>query len=157
MAGHTEATVVIDAPLDLVWDMTNDVEAWPQLFTEYASAEILAREGDSITFRLTMHPDENGISWTWVSRRTADRRRREVHSHRVETGPFEYMKIYWVYREEDGKTRMTWIQDFAMKPTAPVDDQAMTDRINTNSPVQMAAIRQQIEAAAEHALSGKRG
>jgi aromatase len=156
MAGHTEATVLIDAPLDLVWDMTNDVASWPNLFTEYATTEILSREGDTVTFRLTMHPDENGISWSWVSERTADRAAREVHSHRVETGPFEYMKIHWTYQEEDGKTRMTWVQDFAMKPTAPVDDKAMTERINTNSPIQMAVIRQRIEAAAQRSLSADR-
>ena len=157
MAGHTEATVLIDAPLELVWDMTNDVASWPGLFTEYASTEILERKDNSVTFRLTMHPDENGISWSWVSERTADRKNREVHSHRVETGPFEYMKIYWTYAEEDGKTRMTWIQDFAMKPTAPVDDEAMTNRINTNSPIQMAVIRQRIEAAAGRLVSGHSG
>jgi aromatase len=157
MAGHTEATVLIDAPLNLVWDMTNDVARWPELFTEYASTEILERNGDSVVFRLTMHPDENGISWSWVSERTADRQSCEVHSHRVETGPFEYMKIHWKYQEELGKTRMTWIQDFAMKPTAPVDDQAMTDRINNNSPIQMAAIRSRIEAvAAGNMLAGRR-
>ena len=55
-------------PLDLVWDMTNDLENWPQLFSEYASVEILSREGDKTTFRLTMHPDENGKVWSWVSR-----------------------------------------------------------------------------------------
>ncbi len=44
MAGHTENEITIAAPVDLVWDMTNDVERWPQLFSEYASAEILSRE-----------------------------------------------------------------------------------------------------------------
>jgi hypothetical protein len=29
MAGHTDNAVVIAAPMDLVWDMTNDVENWP--------------------------------------------------------------------------------------------------------------------------------
>ena len=37
MAGHTENEITIAAPLDLVWDMTNDLESWPQLFSEYAS------------------------------------------------------------------------------------------------------------------------
>ena len=43
MAGHTDNAIVIDAPMDLVWEMTNDVPAWPQLFSEYAAAEILER------------------------------------------------------------------------------------------------------------------
>ena len=76
----------------------NDVERWPELFTEYASAEILERDGDTVRFRLTMHPDpeHGGQVWSWVSERTADpadpplaiapRRDRpvRVHAHRLE-------------------------------------------------------------------------
>ena len=40
MAGRTENDIVIYAPLDLVWEMTNDVESWPTLYSEYAKAEI---------------------------------------------------------------------------------------------------------------------
>ncbi|MBV8932673.1 MAG: SRPBCC family protein [Kutzneria sp.] len=150
-SGHTEASILIDAPFQLVWDITNDVANWASLFTEYASAEIVDREGDTVTFRLTMHPDENGKVWSWVSQRTMDLASKQVNAHRVETGPFEYMNIHWTYREEDGGTRMTWIQDFHMKPTAPVDDEAMTNRINTNSPVQMAVIKDKVESAARAA------
>lgn len=145
--GHTENAVDIAAPLPLVWKITNDVARWTELFTEYAAAEILHREGDTVRFRLTMHPDENGTSWSWVSERTADPATREVHARRVETGPFEYMRIHWRYDEIPGGTRMTWVQDFAMKPTAPVDNAGMTERINNNSKVQLAVIRERIERA----------
>jgi len=143
--GHTENAIVIDAPFDLVWDVTNDVAGWPDLFTEYAAAEILDRTGDTVRFRLTMHPDENGKVWSWVSERTADRTARTVHAHRVETGPFEYMNIEWRYEAVGSGTRMHWMQDFQMKPQAPVNDAQMTERINTNSPVQMATIKEKIE------------
>jgi len=145
--GHTDNSITINAPLDLVWDMTNDVESWPDLFSEYASAEILHRTGDTVRFRLTMHPDENGAVWSWVSERTADRASRTVSAHRVETGPFAYMRIRWTYDETPDGTRMRWIQDFRMKPGAPVDTAGMTDRINTNSVVQMTRIRDLVEKA----------
>jgi len=35
-----------------------------------------------------------------------------------------------------------------MKPTAPIDDPAMTERLNTNTAVQMDLIKKKIEAAA---------
>lgn len=148
MAGHTEQSIVISAPFQLVWDMTNDVAGWPNLFTEYAAAEIIERDGNTVTFRLTMHPDENGRVWSWVSQRRADLAGREVHAHRVETGPFEYMNIYWRYTEEPGGVRMTWVQDFHMKPNAPVNDERMTERLNHNSPIQLNVIKKKIEAAA---------
>ncbi|MGK5445792.1 SRPBCC family protein [Micromonospora sp. URMC 105] len=145
--GHTENSIVIAAPLPLVWEMTNDVARWTDLFTEYAAVEILHRDGDTVRFRLTMHPDENGIAWSWVSERTADPAAREVRAHRVETGPFEYMRIHWRYTEEPGGVRMTWVQDFAMKPTAPVDNAGMTARINANSRVQLDVIKERVERA----------
>ncbi|MFF4759639.1 SRPBCC family protein [Streptomyces sp. NPDC001292] len=148
MAGHTENEITIAAPVDLVWDMTNDVANWPRLFSEYASAEILSQEGDKCTFRLTMHPDENGTVWSWVSEREPDRATLTVRARRVETGPFDHMNIHWRYEEVPGGTRMIWTQDFAMKPEAPVDDDWMTDNINKNSKVQMALIRDKIEKAA---------
>ena len=146
--GHVDNSVLIDADLDLVWDVTNDVEHWPELFTEYASAEILERDGDTVRFRLTMHPDENGTAWSWVSERTLDRaaaagggapgraRAVRVHGHR------------WTYTAEGDGTRMRWIQDFRMRPDAPVDTAAMTDRINTNTAIQMDVIRHKVERLA---------
>jgi aromatase len=153
-AGHTENEIVIAAPVGLTWDLTNDLESWPRLFSEYAAVEIMERDGDKVTFRLTMHPDENGTVWSWVSERVLDRRNLTVRARRVETGPFEHMDIHWEYAEVPGGTSMRWVQDFAMKPTAPVDDAAMTDRINRNSVVQMERIRERVEKqAAERGLS----
>ncbi|MEV4758549.1 SRPBCC family protein [Micromonospora sp. NPDC049559] len=146
--GHTENSIVIAAPFELVWWRTNDVARWTELFTEYAEVEVLERAGETVRFRLTMYPDENGAVWSWVSERTTDAERREVHAHRVETGPFEYMRIHWRYEELPEGTRMTWTQDFSMRPTAPVDNAWMTERINANSRVQLEIIRDRIEAEA---------
>ncbi|SHM19751.1 SRPBCC family protein [Actinacidiphila paucisporea] len=148
MAAHTENEITVNAPLDLVWDMTNDLEHWPQLFSEYASVEVLERKGRKTTFRLTMHPDENGTVWSWVSEREPVPETRTVTARRVETGPFDFMEIFWSYHEVPGGTRMRWVQDFAMKPEAPVDDAGMTARINANSAVQLELIRDKIEQRA---------
>ncbi|MFD5426132.1 SRPBCC family protein [Streptomyces sp. NPDC127084] len=148
MSGHTENQIIIEAPLDLVWDMTNDIENWPQLFSEYASVDVLERDRNTTTFRLTMHPDENGTVWSWVSERTTDRKGLTVRARRVETGPFQHMDIRWTYKETPKGVLMHWTQDFAMKPEAPVDDDWMTDNINRNSKVQMQLIRDKIEQRA---------
>ncbi|MBB5872851.1 aromatase [Allocatelliglobosispora scoriae] len=146
--GHVDNAIVIKADLDLVWDVTNDVEQWPELFTEYSAAEILARDGDTVRFRLSMHPDENGKVWSWVSERTADRAERRVVARRVEPGPFEFMNIEWDYSTEADGTRMRWVQDFRMRPEAPIDTAAMTRRINANTAVQMDVIRRKLELLA---------
>jgi aromatase len=156
MSGHTDNAVLIAAPMNLVWQMTNDVESWPELFTEYASAEIVERLGpDTIRFRLTLHPDENGTSWSWVSDRTLNPAERTTHSKRVETGPFKYMFLFWEYTEVLGGVRLRWVQDFEMKPGAPLSQQQMTTRLDAASRVQMAHIRDRIEERAAVGAPGR--
>ena len=84
--------------------------------------------------------------WSWVSERVADRTTRVVLAHRVEPGPFRFMHIRWTYDEVDDGVLMRWVQEFEMRPDAPVDDAAMADNINANSPVQMAVIKAKLEA-----------
>jgi aromatase len=145
MSVRTDNSIVIDAPLEEVWRITNDVVNWPSLFTEYATAEILEQNADTVRFRLTMHPDEQGRVWSWVSERTADPRTRTVKARRVETGPFEFMNIEWYYQPVEGGTKMRWVQEFTMKPGAPANDEQMEQNINNNTKTQMAIIKERIE------------
>ena len=145
---QTDNSIVIDAPLDVVWERMNDVENWPNLFSEYASAEIIDRQGDTITFRLTTHPDPeyDGQVWSWVSERVVDPSTYTSKSRRIETGPFEYMNIEWYFEEGEGGTHMRWVQDFSMKPGAPANDEQATDYLNKNTKEQMGLIKERIEA-----------
>lgn len=148
MAVHTDNQILIDAPMELVWDRTNDVASWPSLFSEYAAAEVLERHGDTIRFRLTMHPDHNGMVWSWVSQRTMDPETRTTRSYRVETGPFKYMNLFWEYLQTADGVLLRWVQDFEMKATAPIGDGDMGERVNGNSMVQLERIRKILEAEA---------
>jgi aromatase len=150
VAAHTDNDVVINAPLDVVWERMMDVEGWPDLFSEYAKAEVTERDGDTIKFRLTTHPDPDyeGQVWSWISERTADPASHSSKSRRIETGPFEYMNIEWYFEEADGGTRMRWVQDFSMKPGAPANDEQAEEYMNKNTKTQMGVIKERLEAAA---------
>jgi aromatase len=148
----TDNSVTIDAPLDLVWDMMNDVENWPNLYTEYAKAEILEREGNTIKFRLETHPDpeyDNKV-WSWVSERTVDPETHTTKSRRIdlENVPFARMDIEWFFEPVDDGTKMRWVQDFAMKPDAPATEEQATDYLNRNTKTQMGVIKEKLEEAA---------
>ncbi len=144
----TDNEIVIAAPMDLVWDMTNDVASWPELFSEYASAEILERDGATVRFRLTLRPDENGQTWSWVSERTPDPVTRTVRARRIETGPFEHMDLFWEYEQVPDGVRMHWRQEFTVRPGLPFGDEAMAERLNTNTRREMSRIKGLVEAAA---------
>jgi aromatase len=109
---------------------------------------VLDSSGNTVLFRLTMHPDADGNTWSWVSERTMDRAAGVVRARRIETGPFEFMTITWTYREVDGGVELRWQQEFAMKPGAPVDTAWMTANISANSVVQLALIRRRVEERA---------
>ncbi len=109
--GHTRNSIVIDAPYSLVFDISNKIERWTELFgKEYVKAEVLERKGNEITFRLT--DDENK---SWVSKRWLDKEHRfAVASRHEPMFPFKYMKIVWFYIEGPDGVEMIWIQDFEM-------------------------------------------
>jgi aromatase len=148
MAGNTDNVIIIDATLDEVWEAMNDLERWPELFSEYAAIEILARDGDTTRFRLTTHPDpeHDDQVWTWVSERTIDAATYTTRARRIETGPFEFMYIDWSFAELDGATAMRWQQHFAMKPGAPADDAGAEEYLNRNTRIQMQVIKERLEA-----------
>jgi aromatase len=144
---RVDNSVVIEKPIDEVWERMNDVESWPSLFSEYAQAEILEREGNTIKFRLTTHPDPeyDGQVWTWVSERTVDPESKSVKARRIETGPFEYMNIEWYFEPKDNGTEMRWVQEFSMKETAPANDEQATEYLNKNTKEQMGVIKERLE------------
>jgi aromatase len=151
----TDNSIVIDAPLEFVWERMNDIEDWPNLYTEYAKAEVLEREGDTIRFRLETHPDpeyDNKV-WSWVSERTMDPETHTTKSRRIdlENVPFSRMDIEWFFEQTDGGTKMRWVQDFAMKPDAPASEEQAAEYLNRNTVKQMSVIKERLEEAAHTA------
>ena len=146
MAAHTDNFIVINAPLDKVWELTNDVAGWPNLFSEYAEATILEQKGNTVRFRLTTHPDESNKVWSWVSERTTDPKTHTVKAHRIETGPFEFMNIEWYFEAKDGGTEMRWVQEFSMKPEAPATNEQAEEYLNKNTKEQMRVIKERLES-----------
>jgi aromatase len=151
--GNTDNSVTIAAPLELVWEMMNDVESWPNLFTEYAKAEILERDGNTIKFRLETHPDpeyDNKV-WSWVSERTVDPETHTAKSRRIDLAniPYSHMTIEWFFEPVDDGTEMRWVQDFAMKPESPTSEEEATDYLNRNTKTQMGVLKERLEEAAK--------
>jgi aromatase len=149
MTGHVDNTIIVEAPMDVVWRMTNDVASWPQLFTEYAEAEILTQDGMTTRFRLLTHPDEEGRQWEWESERTVDPRTHTVRARRMGgAGPFDFMNIRWAYREVPGGVEMRWEQEFHVRDHLPFGDDEMAGHLNENTQVQMRAVKERIEESA---------
>ncbi|HLI71550.1 MAG TPA: TcmI family type II polyketide cyclase [Ktedonobacteraceae bacterium] len=145
--GYIRNAVLIHAPLEDVFKLTNNVRTWPDLFTEYASSEVLEEKENYVTFRLTTHPDESGTQWSWISTRWTDIDRKSTHSERdPSTGPFQRMTIRWWYDSiDEASTVMTWEQEFTMKPGAPFTDEHATNHLNSQTRIQQRVIKERVE------------
>ncbi|WP_049579155.1 SRPBCC family protein [Nocardiopsis sp. SBT366] len=153
MAVKLQYSTIIDAPYDLVWEVTNDVARWTDLFPGHASVDVIHHEGDTVRFRITKHPDEQGRVMTWVSDRTMYRDEGEARAVRVETGPFEYMHLRWVYEDLPEGVRLTWHYEFTAKADAPYDDTWMKAHFDESVPRELEGVRNTLEARAQAALA----
>jgi aromatase len=145
--GYIRNAVLIHAPIEDVFRLTNNVRAWPDLFTEYASSEVLEETEDSVTFQLTTHPDESGTQWSWVSTRWTNADRKSTYSKRnPASGPFKQMEIRWWYNSiDETSTVMIWEQEFSMKPEAPFTEQVATNHLNGQTKIQQQVIKERVE------------
>jgi len=142
---QTVNSITINAPYDTVFDISNDIERWTELFGgEYTAAKVLKREGDKITFQLT-----NNEGATWQSFRILNKEYRYAYAQKMEpTFPFKYMKLVWLYTETPDGVLMTWIQFFTMADGAKVDDAKAEELINKHSVDNMKIFKEVIEKEA---------
>lgn len=150
--GHTRNSIVINAPYEQVFNTSNKIERWTELFgKEYAKAEVLERKGNEITFRLT---DEDGKSW--VSKRWLFKDLKFAYAQRHDPMfPFKYMKIVWFYNETPEGTEMVWIQDFTMDPKfTKFSEQQIEGFVNEHSQHNLKIFKQVIEEEAQKVSVG---
>jgi aromatase len=148
MPGYTENSIVILRDFDTVFDLTNQIELWTQLFTEYEKAEVLERNGSEVVFSLTTFPEGDRPARTWVSRRVIDKLGRQATAERIEAAfPFKEMKIHWTYEPLPGDVGvvMTWIQKFEIHEDCQWSSEKMESFLNRNTRTQMRAIRERVE------------
>jgi aromatase len=148
MKGRTENSVVVYGDAERIFELTNRIELWPELFTEYESTEVLEREGHYLKFRLTMFPEEDGKVKSWVSERTVDTSKREARAKRLEPMyPFASMDIHWTYEPlpQGLGVIMTWIQEFEPHENFPFDVYRMESHLNHNTRIQLKAVKQAVE------------
>ncbi|MCX5694263.1 MAG: polyketide cyclase [Candidatus Omnitrophica bacterium] len=159
--GHTCNSILINAPYDLVFDISNDIPRWTELFgSEYKKAEILKKEANKITFRLTDDEDKSWVSWRLlfkdnlftpleVAPRAAGLLTGFTYSERHEPKfPFEYMKIIWLYTPKPDGVELTWIQHFKMDAQAKFSDEQVEGFINKHSKDNLLIFKKVIETAA---------
>ena len=143
--GHTCNSIIINAPYDLVFDVSNDISRWTELFgTEYKKAEVVKKEANKITFRLTDDEDKSWQSWRLLFKDNYF-----AYAEREEPKfPFKFMKIIWLYTPKLEGVEMVWIQHFEMDAKAKFNDSQIEGFINQGSQHNLKIFKEIIEKAA---------
>lgn len=143
--GHTCNSIVINAPYDKIFDISNDIPRWTELFGgEYKKAEVVRKEGNKITFRLTDDEDRS-----WQSFRFLFKDNYFAYAEREDPKfPFQYMKIIWLYTPKAGGIELTWIQHFQMDDKAKFNDAQVEGFINKHSLENLKIFKEIIEKEA---------
>ncbi|MCF3145195.1 aromatase/cyclase [Streptomyces platensis] len=158
---HTEHTVTVDAPLDIVWKILVDVEGYARIFPPTQEVVIMEESAQHQIARLTV--DVNGAIQSWVSRRDIDATRRVISYRQLEHAPLMgHMGGDWRALPIDGTTtQLVLTHDF--KPAEPVDgkvagtytyeeaDEMIKAAVERNSVADLGAVKEQAEKiVAEH-------
>ena len=140
--GHTCNSIIINAPYGLVFDISNDITRWTELFgSEYKKAEIVKKEANKIIFRLTDEDDKSWQSW-----RLLFKDKYFAYAEREEPKfPFKYMKIVWLYTPKPNGIELTWIQHFEMDDKAKFNDEQVEGFINKHSKDNLKIFKEVIE------------
>jgi len=143
--GHTCNSIIINAPYEKVFDISNDIPRWTELFGgEYKKAEVVKKEANKITFRLTDDEDKSWQSW-----RLLFKDKYLAYAEREEPKfPFKYMKIVWLYTPKPEGIELVWIQHFEMDEKAKFNDEQVEGFINKHSKENLKIFKDLIEKAA---------
>jgi aromatase len=144
--GHTCNSIVINASYDLIFQISNDIPRWTELFGgEYKEATVIEMEGNKITFRLT-----NNEGNSWQSFRLLFKDRYFTYAEREDPPfPFQYMKIIWLYTPRPEGIELTWIQHFTMDEKAKFNDEQVEGFINKHSQDNLKIFKRLIEEEAK--------
>ncbi|MBI4707370.1 MAG: SRPBCC family protein [Candidatus Omnitrophica bacterium] len=144
--GHTCNSIIINAPYDKVFDISNDIPRWTELFGgEYKKAEIVKKEANKITFRLTDDEDKSWVSWRLLFKDNYF-----TYAERYEPKfPFKFMKIVWLYTPKPEGTELVWIQHFEMDEKAKFTDEQVEGFINKHSKENLLIFKEAIEKEAK--------
>jgi aromatase len=116
---HTEHTVTVAAPVDVVWNVLVDVEGYARIFPPTQDVTILEESPEHQIARLVV--DVSGEIQSWVSRRDIDVRRHVISYRQLENAPLMgHMGGDWrALAIDEETTQLVLTHDF--KPKDPVD------------------------------------
>lgn len=150
---HTEHTVTVEAPADVVYAVLEDIEGYCKLFPPTESSTLLEQSDTHQIARLVV--DVSGQTQSWVTRRDLDSRRRVIAYRQLDNAPMiQYMGGEWrALPLDDTHTQLVITHDFAARATeaVPSEERAtelLRAAVDRNSHADLDAVRAESERRA---------
>ena len=93
---HTGNSIIINAPLMMIFETAANLELWPTILPHYRYIRYLERsENRNI---VVMAAVRSGIPISWTSEQVIDREKMEVHFHHLKAWT-KGMHVVWTFKE----------------------------------------------------------
>lgn len=151
---HTEHTVTVEAPAEVVYSVLEDIGAYADLFPPTQASTLLEESDTHQIARLVV--DVSGQIQSWVTRRDLDHEHRVIAYRQLENAPMiQFMGGEWrALPLDDRRTQLVITHDFAARATAavPSEEQAnelLRAAVDRNSAADLDAVRGEAERRAQ--------
>ncbi|GGO06181.1 MULTISPECIES: SRPBCC family protein [Microbispora] len=140
-------SVIVNAPVEVTFEVSNRIDKWPEMIPEYLRSEILRREGRKIWFRLT-----NADGASWVSWRMLYPPHLAYAERHDPVAPFTYNHLTWIYQALPGnRSQMTWDMCFELSDELKDQEEGWRERMAEHTAANQEALRKYIESLVEGA------
>lgn len=136
-------SIVVNAPIEKVFDISNQIDRWPEMMPEYKKAEILdTKEGRKIWFCLGHESGTEWVSWRMLYPPYV------AYAERQEPKlPFKYMQIVWTYTPlGPQQTKMTWDMTFELPDERKAEEESWAQDMAAHTEINQGKMKSFIEA-----------
>jgi aromatase len=143
--GHVDVSVMVRAPLDVTWRVTNDLSGWDRERHRFLDTP---GDGSRVNFHVMVPATAEVAARVYGVERCADAQRQLVYSRRWDNPPYRYSIAWWLYDEASGGTTVRCVQDFELEEDAELDDPEAARRMAASARSALERMARRVEAAA---------
>ncbi|MBC5828799.1 MAG: SRPBCC family protein [Candidatus Eremiobacteraeota bacterium] len=141
---YVEATIVIDAPPHVVYEIAKEQERFPQFMPDVESVTVLERYPDRVITRWKTLVEEAPIEWTEEDRFDDQTPRID---YKLLEGDLDKFEGSWTFAERDGATHVLLgvDYDFGVPTLAELIGPTLARKVQENSEMMLAALKVEAE------------
>ena len=141
---YVVATIVVDAPAALVYELAKDQERFPQFMPDVETVRVLERHSDRAVSRWKTLVEEAPIEWTEEDLFDDEALRID---YKLLEGDLDKFEGAWTFEERDGLTHVVLgvDYDFGVPTLAELIGPTLERKVRENSEMMLAALKSEAE------------